>query len=210
MIIKTCLICNKQFIAKKKKQLLCSNRCKNINTGNIHRGMKKKKKGNIYVEKDECYLIKTNKGDIIIDKNSYSTVKEYTWHIHESSSNIFYARTRGINKKTIRLHKLLMFGFKETKLHVDHINRNTLDNRLCNLRICVHKQNVANRGGLKNKTSKYKGVHINSKTNKWVSQCSGKHIGCYISEEEAAIAYNKKAYELFGDFAYLNNISISK
>lgn len=58
------------------------------------------------------------------------------------------------------------------------------------------------------KTSKYKGVTWDKGRNKWQSRIKkdGKsiYIGRYVSEEEAGRAYNKKAIELFGEFAKLN------
>jgi len=59
-------------------------------------------------------------------------------------------------------------------------------------------------------SSIYKGVHWYKKGNKWcASICFNKkrlHIGLYDTEEEGAFAYNKKAIELFGEYAHLNVI----
>jgi AP2-like factor, euAP2 lineage len=60
----------------------------------------------------------------------------------------------------------------------------------------------------------YKGViYIKNKTmDKWRAciKINGKRIslGRYLTEKEAAIAYNKKAIELFGEFACLNSIDM--
>jgi len=91
-----------------------------------------------------------------------------------------------------------------------------LDNRKGNLRICSVTQNAQNRRkprsykGLPTK-SKYKGVRsINDikRKAKWqaIIQYNGKRInvGRFLTEKEAAEAYNLKAKELFGEFAYLN------
>lgn len=60
----------------------------------------------------------------------------------------------------------------------------------------------------KNKTSKLKGVSRYKSSQKWCTRISikGKTIflGCFQNEKEAAIAYDKKAKELFGEFAKLN------
>lgn len=78
---------------------------------------------------------------------------------------------------------------------VDHINRNTLDNRRKNLRVVHQSINQLNRGKTKSKTSsKYKGVFFRPKRNKWFSETTlyGKtyFIGTYLSEIDAARAYN--------------------
>ena len=61
-------------------------------------------------------------------------------------------------------------------------------------------------------TSRYKGVHLHKKSQKWVAQIkSGEnyyHLGYFESEEAAAEAYNEKAKELHGAYAYLNVIGV--
>ena len=50
---------------------------------------------------------------------------------------------------------------------VDHINHDTLDNRLSNLRLATQKQNMYNQRTPKNNTSGYKGVVWHSQAQKW-------------------------------------------
>jgi len=95
-------------------------------------------------------------------------------------------------------------------LEVDHINRNKLDNRRENLRECTRSQNSMNKGKMVSEKrqfkSKYKGVCRNkglwrARIYKDAKQIS---LGYFDTEEEAARAYDNKAYELFGNFAALN------
>lgn len=64
--------------------------------------------------------------------------------------------------------------------------------------------------GIKQKTSKYRGVCWDNRLNKWKANIKHNglkiHIGLYNTEEEAAIAYNQKATLLKGPKAILNNI----
>ena len=64
--------------------------------------------------------------------------------------------------------------------------------------------------GKKEKTSKYYGVSFHTGNAKWRAQASkmGTHysLGYYETQEEAALAYNKKAIELFGSKAKLNDV----
>lgn len=119
----------------------------------------------------------------------------------------------------IAMHRMVMqriLGrFPVTGEYVDHINRNPLDNRRENLRICTKSQNHMNREKRKTyrgrkPTSKYKGVHLDRTRNKWMARVvdHGKHVnlGRFDSEIEAAKAYNKAAKEHYGEFAYLNEI----
>lgn len=93
---------------------------------------------------------------------------------------------------------------------VDHINRNTLDNRKSNLRLCNKSENGANSKHRINNTSGYKGVFLIKRINKWMAQImfnkTSIYIGTYKSKKEAALAYNRKAKELFGEYAFQNII----
>ena len=89
---------------------------------------------------------------------------------------------------------------------IDHINGDKQDNRIQNLRLCTRAENIMNRGKSKKNTSGYKGVRQVGE--KWEARIGYKYklicIGTYKTPQEAAIAYDKKALELFGEFAYLN------
>lgn len=98
---------------------------------------------------------------------------------------------------------------------VDHVDRNRLNNRRSNLRICTNGQNAANTAGSRNRNSKYKGVCFDVRPLKkpWCAFISGKQAkakgikrnqGRYATEEEAARAYDAMAIQAFGEFAYLN------
>jgi len=92
---------------------------------------------------------------------------------------------------------------------IDHINHNGLDNRKSNLRICTMQQNAWNmRKQRGNRVSQYKGVTRRNDTGKWQARiiCNRKRIsiGCFDDEMAAAMAYDNKAKELFGEYAALN------
>lgn len=71
------------------------------------------------------------------------------------------------------LHRYLLNPSKG--LTVDHINRNPLDNRRCNLRICTQFENNRNQ---KHNTSGKVGVTFNKKLNKYIAyiKVKRKHI----------------------------------
>ena len=90
---------------------------------------------------------------------------------------------------------------------VDHINGNGLDNRRSNLRIVTRQQNTFNsvhKGG----TSKYKGVALDKESGLWRAYIAkdGKRtwLGRFPDELSAAIAYDKAAKDMFGEYAKLN------
>jgi hypothetical protein len=92
------------------------------------------------------------------------------------------------------------------KGYVDHINGNTSDNRITNLRVCTMTENQHNRRP--DKGRKYKGPTLNK--GKWRCQIHlpGRpmqtHLGYFPTEEAAARAYDAAAKKHFGEFARLN------
>lgn len=87
--------------------------------------------------------------------------------------------------------------------HIDHINRDRTDNRLCNLRRATAAQNVINSKIRVDNTSGVKGV--SRAKDRWMATITYKqeqiYIGTFSTVQEAAAARKKKAFELFGDFA---------
>lgn len=121
-----------------------------------------------------------------------------------------------INNKNYYEHRLIWLYFKGIfPKRLDHINQNKSDNRIENLRESTRSQNHMNRK--KQRTyqnqpcsSKYKGVNYQKTSKKWVAYIQinkkGIRLGSFNTEKEAGLAYNKKAIELFGEFACLNII----
>jgi hypothetical protein len=93
-------------------------------------------------------------------------------------------------------------------MEIDHINGNGLDNRLRNLRLATRSQNMYNRRKLTTTSSKFKGVSYAKREGRWVAYIrqnrSRIHLGYFETELDAALAYDEKARELFGEFASLN------
>lgn len=70
-----------------------------------------------------------------------------------------------LNKKKIKLHRYIMNC--PTDKVVDHINRNPLDNRKCNLRCVNNVLNLQNVTYQKNNKCKCRGVDYHIKRKKW-------------------------------------------
>lgn len=136
----------------------------------------------------------------VVDDEDYEFLNQWKWHINRDTPSRMMGSRK--NRKRQDMGRLLMNN--PVGKVVDHKNRNRLDNRRANLRICTKKQNLANRGVNKNSTTGYKGVHFDSRHKSYNVVIKGKHIGSYKTLEEAAVVYDKKATELYGEFAYLN------
>lgn len=105
--------------------------------------------------------------------------------------------------KYIQLHQLVAMVFLNHSpnghnLVVDHINNNKLDNRVDNLQIVTTRKNLSKD---KKGTSKYTGVSLEKKNNRWRSQINVngkvKYLGKFNCELAASYAYQKalKDYE---------------
>lgn len=109
----------------------------------------------------------------------------------------------------IYMHREILGLKKEDGIYSDHIDYNGLNNRRCNLRKCTNVENIRHqRCQTRNKSSKFKGVCWNKQEEKWQAYIYYNeklvHLGRFNNEIEAAEAYDKKAIELFGEFASLN------
>ena len=145
-------------------------------------------------------IIKTAKGqEIKVDDDDFEKLSKYTWHV---SRYVQTSEPRENGRQTRPMMHRIILNAQAGQL-VDHINHDRLDNQKYNLRICDHQQNAFNSRKAKNKSSKYKGI--------WRAKIRHNQnyigLGSHETEEEAAIAYNLKAKELFGEFAYLNKIN---
>lgn len=116
-------------------------------------------------------------------------------------------RVVGFEKKRYTEHKLI-FAYHHGFIPdvTDHIDWDKTNNRIENLREATKSLNEANTGVRRNNSSGYKGVAFHKAANKWRAYLQCKHIGLFETAEEAAKAYNQKAYEVYGEYAYLNDI----
>lgn len=115
---------------------------------------------------------------------------------------------KGITYKVHRIIYLLQHKKDPGKLEVDHVNGKTNNN---SLRIATRSQNQHNRAKRNMTTaSKYKGVIWSKQSNKWKARIYVNKkcywLGYFVCEKEAAIAYNKAAEKMVGEFAILNKI----
>lgn len=133
----------------------------------------------------------------IVDDDDYEILSQYIWSYSPDSKSRGpgYAR-RGIQangvKRDIKMHREIMGLKYGDKREVDHINRNTLDNRRSNLRIVTRSQQMQNVTPRKNTSSKFRGVTFDKghKSKPWRARAKvdGKmlNIGRYATEKEAA------------------------
>ncbi|ARO21566.1 hypothetical protein B2J90_29600 (plasmid) [Bacillus tropicus] len=148
--------------------------------------------------------IRLTKGKIaLVDDEDYETLMQTSW-CYQSPG--YAARRR--NKRNELMHRVIMKAKKGEQ--VDHIDMNRLNNQKENLRIVNNSQNGMNKLVQNNSTSGYKGVSWRKERKKWEAYVNKDNkryrLGYFESKNEAAEAYNKKAIELHGKYATLNEI----
>lgn len=145
---------------------------------------------------------------VVIDEDAWPRLRAHRWHIHVGHRGHKYAAT---NYKVaprkfryVRMHRMILNA--EGGMDVDHINGDTLDNRLCNLRLCLHVDNTRNQR-TKGSTS-YKGVYLHKRIGRYVASIGAgearKHLGYFDNPLEAAMAYDAAAVSIYGFFARTN------
>lgn len=145
----------------------------------------------------------------LVDDMDYDRVARYKWTALESHGHCYgYRKVRdGDKERTQLLHRFIAgLGFGD-KRQVDHINRNGLDNRRKNLRVCTHGENLMN-GKSKGGSSCFKGVTYFPRCDSWVAQITHNNnhrkLGYFKKETDAAKAYDKEAVKYFGNYALTN------
>jgi len=135
------------------------------------------------------------KKEFMIDIDDLERVLLYRWN-NDRSNHL------NNSKLKIRLHRYIM-NCPSDKV-VDHINRNPLDNRKVNLRICTSHENSMNASLSKNNTSGVNGVYWDKSKNKWCAEIKYNYkkifIGRYDSLEKATEMRTKAELKYFGEF----------
>lgn len=157
----------------------------------------------------KCIKLTKNKR-AIVDDEDYPYLSRFSWHL--SSKNwgrpITYFTSEKNEAIGISMSRFLMT--KHSKHRIIYKNKNQLDNRKENLvsaPVSVVAHLAEKKKGM---SSKHKGVCYKKRDKKWYADINknGKRIalGSFQNEKEAALAYNEKAKELYGEFSYQNKI----
>jgi hypothetical protein len=116
-------------------------------------------------------------------------------------------------RKNYKLHRLIAIAYipnPENKSFIDHIDNNSLNNYILNLRWSTPLENNFNSLKSKNTSSIYKGVYFNKSRNKFLAriQVNGKNkfLGYFEDELAASKVYNIEAKIIQGEFFCTTNI----
>lgn len=136
-----------------------------------------------------------------VDEDDADLVRRYRWYVKRDHNGKLYARRVWMeNGRQLEqfMHNLLM-----SAVGVDHRDHNGLNNTRANLRLATAQENGANR---RPSEGAYKGVQRRGR--RWSASIgvAGRrlYLGCFVTAQEAAEAYNSAARMHFGEFACLN------
>ncbi len=153
--------------------------------------------------------------ETMVDDDVYEWAKKYTWCAKKAKHTTYAIRYEGSGdtRKTIYLHREIMKT--PPGQQCDHKDWNGLNNQRYSLRNATPSQNNMNsrkrvvQNG-KAASSRYKGVSWHKHGGKWMAHIrirgKGIHLGGFVSEKDAARAYDKEATRLFGEFAKVNAV----
>jgi hypothetical protein len=150
----------------------------------------------------------------LVDDEDYGLVSAFRWSAHVRRSNgreWVYAVSQTGGRRW--MHDLIMG--ENCLPSVDHISGDTLDNRRSNLRTATQKEQMRNRQpnrqhAGKPRLTRFKGVQPDKScpTLRWRARITvdGRrlNLGSYLTDTDAAKAYNEAAQKYFGEFARLN------
>jgi hypothetical protein len=113
----------------------------------------------------------------------------------------------GIEQRKYAAHRLAWLYVKGEwpKGQIDHRNRNRADNRIGNLRLATHSDNMQNALLRKDNTSGMKGVYWVKRRKRWIGVVTARkvvhHLGYFKEFEDAKAAVLESRERLHGDFA---------
>lgn len=124
-----------------------------------------------------------------IDINKINDLKKYFWQIRYDRRYPKHYVETWVNKKRLHLHRYLMgVGFEKYTYEktIDHINGDTLDNRICNLKLCSKKENSKNiRTDISSGKSGIRYLTWCNTINRWKVVYKSKYLKCFKKLEDA-------------------------
>jgi hypothetical protein len=207
--IRRCAVCMAEFMSSGPKTVChCSSACFRV-TVTARKQAERRILEAKYSEKNPplsgCRWIAVTSGAkrfvfSLIDEDAFDEASTILWHL-STMGYVFTRNTPG--KVTIHLHHIA-FGEKPVDGEIDHINRDSLDNRRSNLRLATHAQNMWNMAPRPNREG-FIGIRRQRGMKAWIARIayngSRLYLGQFETPEEAARAYDEAVLRLHGEFA---------
>lgn len=169
----------------------------------------------LYSQVHKSWVIPLTQGvTALVDEDIAHTLAQYLWYarvdLGRKTAAWYAVRSGGKSphQHPIWMHREIMDG-----AFVDHVihfpsHMKLIDNRRTNLRPCTQSQNTCNSRRSASHKNQYKGIHWSPHHRKWRSYVGKDRrkifVGIFADPHDAAVAYDKKAVELHGEFAVTN------
>lgn len=146
----------------------------------------------------------------LVDEEDAAHLLGFKWLLYRPGHGRRYAGRRVAKSHDhgalMAMHRVILAA--PQGFDVDHIDGDGLNNTRANLRIATRSQNMANIPKRPGCSSQFKGVSWNKRSGRWVANIGHNnrvvYLGGFTSELQAALAYDRAARDLFGEFARLN------
>jgi hypothetical protein len=149
-------------------------------------------------------ILANNRGTALVDGEDFEYLMHFNWYL-DATGYVCRGQfnTDSGTHSNIKMHRSVLGLTKEDKVDVDHLDGNRLNNQKENLRKVnriINMQNIHNKR--KNKSSKYIGVSYTkdekyARLKRWAAAIVVNkkliHLGRFLTENEAALAYNGAA-----------------
>ena len=152
----------------------------------------------------------------LVDDVDYEFLSQWEWCAQEQKRKrglpslwIAQRRQRG-TREVIRMHVLVAqrAGIYVPGKRIDHRDGDSLHNWRSNLRAATCGQNTFNARKRLDCVSRFKGVNWDRDSGLWRARITQNYrrrsLGRFESERDAALAYDRAAIDLFGEFAKTN------
>ena len=140
-----------------------------------------------------------------IDNEDVERCKQYKWFVskcNKQNYDCFYASANTNIKKNQLMHRYIMNATDD--VFIDHRDRDSLDNRKFNLRVCNDSTNSMNSKLYRTNKSGHKGVCWDNHNNKWIAYIMKnqkyKHLGYYDNIEDAIKIREEAEKKYFGEY----------
>lgn len=154
--------------------------------------------------------------ETIFDLKYKHVIEQYKWHLH-NYGYVEHVWMDNNKQRIMLLHAAIIELSGQTiqnGYEIDHKDCNPLNNLEINLRICTYAENAQNQKIRSNNTSGQTGVSWSKSVKKWLAQImvNGryKYLGYFDNIEDATKAYNAAAIKYHGEFANIQNKSITE
>lgn len=162
----------------------------------------------IRIDGDVAYVPLTKGFEAVIDTADVPLVGNYNWCAQVCREHVYAIRMSPrdpVTKKQtlIIMHRVLTDA--PVGMDVDHRDRDGLNNRRSNLRVCTKSQNAFNRKRMSTNTSGVKGVSLDRASGKWTAYVCvdgvNSIVGRFKTLAEAKAARSGAAAMMHREFA---------